>query len=132
MKKFVCLMMLPLALVTTNANARPYPDKLGVCYFFSGNKLKQKTPCVVAAGYGAGAMYTSLQIGKRNYYFETNTMTEDGQTTYKGKPVHEYTRDASFYRVLTDKELETAENEELLFCYRTRDKKLDICYSSND
>ena len=136
MKKFVSfgLMMLPLVLVATNANARPYPDQLGICYFFSGDKLKQKKPCVIATGYGAGSMYTSLEVGKKEYTFTTNTMIENEETTYNDKPVYVYSRLMGFYRELSDDDVKSGvyEYSDLLPCYRTQDKKLDICYSSND
>jgi len=42
------------------ATARPYPDEVAVCYAFQGDTLERREPCVISAGYGAGAHYATL------------------------------------------------------------------------
>lgn len=36
--------------------ARPYPDHLGICYYFVGDIQERAEPCVISPGYGAGAL----------------------------------------------------------------------------
>ena len=131
----MALVMSAMAVLgSTSVHARPNPDQLGICYFFAGDTLKQKTPCIVATGYGAGAMYTSLSVDGREYSFETNTMTEDGEITYNDSPVDGYFRDAGFYFELSAYDLESRNDSssdssnDTIPCYRTQDGKLDICY----
>lgn len=49
-----------MLILPTSVQARPYPDRPGVCYFFRKEVLKLKQPCVVSAGYGAGGHYAVL------------------------------------------------------------------------
>ncbi len=130
MKKCMGLMMLSLMVLGIHSgNARPYPDRLGICYVFVGDEVSQKAPCIIASGYGAGSSYVGLEFNHKNYVFETSTMSEDGKTTYEDKPVRQYVRHAGFYHVIGDDELESVEPDDMLYCYRTRDKKLDICHN---
>lgn len=131
MKKRVGLMMVSLMVLGIHsANARPNPDRLGICYVFSGDEVSQKAPCIIASGYGAGGSYVGLEFNHKSHVFETSTMPEDdGKTTYEDKPVRQYIRHAGFYHVISDDELESVEPDDMLYCYRTRDKKLDICHN---
>ncbi|MEO0456670.1 MAG: hypothetical protein AAF152_08810 [Cyanobacteria bacterium P01_A01_bin.114] len=43
------------------AMARPYPDRLGICYSFNGDEIDLTQPCVISSGYGAGAHYAALR-----------------------------------------------------------------------
>lgn len=74
MKKCMGLMMLSLMVLGIHsANARPYPDRLGICYVFVGDEVSQKSPCIIASGYGAGSSYVGLEFNHKNYVFELNT-----------------------------------------------------------
>ena len=44
----------------TSATARPYPDQVGVCYAFESDTQARLEPCIISAGYGAGAHYATL------------------------------------------------------------------------
>jgi hypothetical protein len=43
------------------AQARPYPDRVGVCYEYQSNELERVEPCVIHAGSGAGAQYAAMR-----------------------------------------------------------------------
>lgn len=49
-----------MVILPTSGQARPYPDRPGVCYFFQKEVLKLKQPCIVSAGYGARGHYAVL------------------------------------------------------------------------
>ena len=64
-----------LSLIPDSTLARPYKPEIGVCYYFKNRDLQYLRPCVVSAGYGAGAHYATLtwadgsetSIFKKNY-----------------------------------------------------------------
>ncbi|MEM9505896.1 MAG: hypothetical protein AAGA01_18305, partial [Cyanobacteria bacterium P01_E01_bin.43] len=35
---------------------RPYPDRLGICYFYEGEIQTTLEPCVIGSGYGRAAV----------------------------------------------------------------------------
>lgn len=118
-------------LLSSASFAHENPDQNGTCYLLQNNKLKTKQSCVIQTGGGAGGMYTILNLGKKTYHFETSTMSEDFPTVYyetdnKTKKVTEYSRDSRTLRVLSSTQFDNAKDP--LWCYKTQDKKLDICY----
>lgn len=133
MKKLIALLTTQVFVIAMSLPAQAWtnPDQSGTCFFFSGNKLKSKTSCTISSGGGAGGMYTILKVRGKTYNFETETMSENHNTTYKGKRVQEYSRHAKSYAVLKNEAavLSAANSNNLLYCYRTSDKKLDICYN---
>lgn len=125
--------MLCTLLGSSMAFAHENPDQKATCYLFKNNKLQSKSACIVKSAGGAGGMYTILKFGKKSYHFETNTMTENWKTIYyqssnlnKFIAVNDYSRDKKTLKILKDSEISIDSN--FLFCYKTKDGKLDICY----
>lgn len=42
------------------AEARPNPDRLGICYFYRGDTQEQVEPCILSSGYGTGVHYVIM------------------------------------------------------------------------
>lgn len=122
--KYKYIFILLFTFITSVALARPYPDRLVICYEFKNNKLVQRQPCVESTGYGAGGSYTFYSFGQKEYYIETNTMKPEGDMQINGQKATLYTRDASFFNILKGKPMK---GEKYLFCYKTKDGKIDIC-----
>ncbi len=132
MKKFVLASL--LAMMTTTAFAWVNPDQKTTCYTFKNNKLQNKSTCVMQTGGGAGGMYLTLKVGKKSYHFETETLTEAMKTVYypipnnfdKTKDVIDYYRHPKTYKIV--EEYQIGKNTNALFCQKTKDGKVDICY----
>lgn len=107
MKKYILLLLaLPLA-----ALARPNADKLGICYSFDGNKLKDRGVCIVSSGNAVGEMYTNIDFNGKKYLFEFSDIN---------KLV--YHRDSFFNRA----KFEEIPEDEVITCYKH--KPYDICF----
>ncbi|MGY2893184.1 hypothetical protein [Deinococcus sp. UYEF24] len=78
----LCLIVLLLA---SSAVARPYPERLGICYGFKGDDLFLHAPCIIAAGYGAGAQDVSLTVEKTDFYIEYPNIRPNMPPTLNGK-----------------------------------------------
>ena len=115
-----------LAVLSPAALARPNPDRLGICYQFTNGELTTRAACVISSGYGAGAQYTTLTFNNREYYAEYPNIRPNMAPTLDGKTALEYQRDRSFYGILKGKPIE---GEDYMFCIKTKDGKLDLCYS---
>lgn len=120
-----------LTFISMQSFAHDNPDQKTTCYLFQNNKLKSKQSCIMSSGGGAGGMFTILKMCKKSYHFETSTMSQEYPTFYyetdtETKNVTEYSRDSKTLRILSDAQLDKA--KEPLWCYKTQDKKLDICY----
>jgi len=120
MKK-LCLLLL---LFVSTAQARPYPERLGICYGFRGDQMFLHAPCIISSGYGAGAQYESLTVDKTDFYIEYPNNKPNLPPTVNGKTAVSYRRDASFFQVLKGPPLK---GEVYIDCTRTLDKKIDIC-----
>lgn len=128
MKKFVmCILSLSIFSISSISFAYSNPDESGVCYFFSNNKLKERKICIISTGGAAGGYYTNLEVNNKNYSFETSTMDEVHKSYYKNQLVKSYLRDGTFYNKISKEEAKMAHH--LLYCYQTKDKKLDICHN---
>lgn len=119
------LLLALLILLPATALARPYPDRLGICYVFHGEKLTARGPCVISAGYGAGAQYVNLLLNNKEYYAEFPNIRPDMPPTLNGKTAIEYQRDATFFGILKGTPIE---GEEYMTCIKTKDGRTDICY----
>jgi len=114
--------------VGQKAEARPYPDSLGICYLFQGDMLDLIQPCVISQGYGTGEHYTILHWsnGKKTTIL-TNVLTEQHAVTVDGEKAESYTRDSSWYN-LVDK---PDSDDDLIFCERILATDNSICYKTN-
>lgn len=117
---------LGFGLLVSTAQARPNPDRLGICYQFKNGELATRAPCVISSGYGAGAQYTTLTFNNREYYAEYPNIRPNMPPTLDDKPALEYRRDTSFLDILKGKAIE---GEEYMSCIKTKDGKLDLCYA---
>ena len=125
MKKLLAIAA-ALAALSPAAEARPYPDRLGICYQFKNGEFASRAPCVISTGYGAGAQYMTLTFNGKEYYAEYPNIRPNMPPTLDDKPALEYRRDTSFLDILKGKALE---GEEYMSCIKTKDGKLDLCYA---
>ncbi|MEM9220022.1 MAG: hypothetical protein AAGD25_37560 [Cyanobacteria bacterium P01_F01_bin.150] len=112
------------------ATARPYPDELGICYRFQDDTLEQREPCVISAGYGAGAHYvvlhwsddTSTAIHMINYCVDGQEFDDRGFCGYRvnDQDAEPYERDA-FLGIATVE-------DSSMTCYRTLSNDESVCY----
>ena len=98
---------------------------MGICYGFKGNDLFLHAPCIISAGYGAGAQYVSLTVEKTTFYIEYPNIRPNMTPTINGKAAISYQRDASFFQVLTGQPMK---GESYLDCTKSTDGKVNICY----
>lgn len=122
-----------LAVLIQPANSRPYPDRSGVCYFFRGQKQELTQPCVISAGYGAGAHYAVLQWpdGVKTSIVMINSCPnkdwdDNGFCKYT---VDEYK--ATYYQRDVFLKVTTRADEDNLDCYRVIDTGNSVCYRFN-
>lgn len=104
----------------TPATSRPYPDQVGVCYAFQGDTQARLEPCVISAGYGAGAHYAVLNWsdGTKTSIVIVNACA-DGN--YDPSGFCRYTiddRDAEFYQRDVFLGETTFDEPDNLLCYR--------------
>lgn len=128
--KGVILFAIATALAMS-AHARPYPDKVGVCYIFKGNNVLEMDTCIISIRDGAGGTSTSLQLNDKRYNIEgseteKSTNRYEYEYTVNGAAAQSYYRNASFYDVANPEELFEIE-EPALYCYKT--KTLNICHN---
>lgn len=110
--------------VSIPAQAKPYPDELGICYGFNDDELQSADVCLIQSASGIGEQYTTLQWNQKTYDILSNGskyLLNDSDAVF-------YLRDAAFYQPLSDSEvLSIDDGEPVLFCYKSR--SLDICHN---
>ncbi|MGO2300843.1 hypothetical protein ACT3QO_02175 [Psychrobacter sp. AOP7-D1-15] len=115
------------------AQAHSSPDEDGVCYKFSGDKVKDTQSCIISSD----GIYTNIKMNNRIYLFE-GMYGMDGECDYtyysggsdsnlKPKPAIAYTRDGIFHKRISQEEAAYADH--LLYCYKTPNRSLDICHN---
>lgn len=120
-------LLLPLLVLlgASQSFARPSADRLGICYSFKNGTLAGRAPCVISAGYGAGAQYLTLSFGDKEYYAEFPNLKPNMPPTLNDKLALEYQRDTSFLNVLKGRPID---GEDYMPCIKTKDGKTDLCY----
>lgn len=98
---------LSLSFLAVISHARPNPDKIGICYLFQDDTLKDKGVCIVSTGGGAGGTYTNLDFNKKEYLFEFETYDAENELTYL--------RDSDFYHKITPELMSSYEYEDECF-----------------
>ncbi|MEQ8384317.1 MAG: hypothetical protein RH949_18350 [Coleofasciculus sp. A1-SPW-01] len=113
--------------VGQKAEARPYPDSLGICYLFQGDILDLIQPCVISQGYGTGEHYTILHWsnGKKTTIL-TNVLTEQHAVTVDGEKAESYIRDSSWYNRVEQPD----SDDDLIFCERILATDNSVCYKT--
>ena len=126
-----CFVLFGVLISSSLVYSAPMREELSICYKFTNDKLAKKSSCIVHSGYGAGGSYVALEQGKSIYNIETQInynektdSSEESEPTLNDLPATFYTRDL-FYNKIEDKSLIT---DNSLRCYRTKNKKIDICY----
>ncbi len=116
-----------------SAEARPHPDRTGICCFFRGEKQEITEPCVISTGYGAGAHYAGLHWsdGVKTVVNMINTCPEPNFDTsgfcfytvddYRAVP---YERDVFFSPT-------QAQSDENLSCFKVIKSQNSVCYRFN-
>jgi hypothetical protein len=119
-----------LSLLSPSVQARPYPDRSGICYFFRGEKPELKRNCILETGYGAGAHYASLnwQDGIKTAIEMINICPQGGfdnsgfcRYTVDGHAAQPYERNV----FLQPTQEISADN---LYCYRVVKTGNSVCY----
>lgn len=112
------------------AIARPYPDRLGICYRFQDDTLDHQEPCVISTGYGAGAHYTVL-----HWSDDTNTaiylMTACTEQEYDDRGFCGYQmdeEDAEPYERNIFFDITTEHEPDNIPCYRAIASDESVCY----
>ncbi|MEM8805550.1 MAG: hypothetical protein AAGF01_05945 [Cyanobacteria bacterium P01_G01_bin.38] len=112
------------------AIARPYPDRLGICYSFNGDEVDLTQPCVISSGYGAGAHYVALQWidGSRTPIVMINACEpeEFDESGFCRYTVDEL--DAAAYQRDVFLNATTISDEENLSCFKVIETGNSVCY----
>ena len=116
-----------------SAQARPHPDRAGVCYFFRGETRELTQTCIIGGGYGAGGHYAILQwpdgvqtnITMINYC-PNGGYGEDGfcRYTVDDSEATRYQRDVFL-------ETTTFSESDNLNCYRVIETGNSVCFRVN-
>lgn len=111
-------------------NARPNPDRSGICYFFQGNVQELQDPCVISTGYGAGAHYAVLHWsdGVKTRLYEINHCPEQN---YDDRGFCSYTVDdyeAQIYQRDGFMNPTTSNDMDNLLCFRVIKTGNSVCY----
>ena len=128
-KKLVILCSVLLA--SLSSNARPYPDKVGVCYEFKGDTPSKMDTCIISITDGAGGTSTVLRLQNKRYEIEgIESENSSSRYSYKytvnGVSAKSYYRNASFYDI-ADPEVLFENDEPALYCFKT--SSLDLCHN---
>lgn len=120
----------------SKSEARPWPDRIGICYVFEGQKIQKTVPCVISTGYGAGAMYTNLSWpdGKSNQIITCTDTNCPNNYTLDDKPAETYTLDGTWYKPVQDgrtgDELDNPADD--VQCVRVKGSQVSYCYRFTD
>lgn len=117
--------------LSTAVHARPYPDKVGVCYEFKGDTPSKMDTCIISITDGAGGTSTTLRLLNKRYDIEgietANSVDRYGyKYTVNGVSAKSYYRNASFYDI-ADPEVLFENDEPALYCFKT--SSLDLCHN---
>jgi hypothetical protein len=132
-----CLYVLLMAsgvLVATTVRARPNPDQVGVCYVFQDDTQVQMEPCVILAGYGAGAWYVVLNWSNRSQT-TINMINFCPEGNYDERSFCGYTvdeQDAEPYFRDVFLQITTIKDPDNMDCYRVGTTTNSICYRFNN
>jgi hypothetical protein len=123
--------LLPASFVMTVAKteARPFPDRPGICYFFKNDSLDMTQSCVMSSGYGAGAQYVILNWtdGVRTA-ISTDTRKVPYTITVDNEPSEGYMRDASWYGITSNAD----SPDGVIYCQRILSNENSVCYKFTD
>ena len=119
----------------TTANARPYPDRVGVCSTFKGETKLSSDICLISYWTAVGGRERTLKTATNSYVTSENDVKDDVILTLNGIKAESYYRHAAFLNVLSEDDDASGwnavtaayEEEELFYCYKS--KGVDICYN---
>jgi hypothetical protein len=112
------------------SEARPNPDKVGVCYFFKGKRPPSIKTCIISTGGHAGGQYLSLtENNGRSTLIIMRTdcrNMKDNQSMpceyiMNGKKAIEYYRDSFLMKT-------NSYDEEGIICYKIKKVDSSVCY----
>lgn len=132
MKFLYLLTTLSLATLTLSVEARPYPDSLGICYFFKGNDREKREPCVISTGYGAGGSYVVLrwQDGEETFIERVNFCPDRDIDEYGFCSYSVDGAKAEFYYLDVFGNPTTIEDSDNLPCYRVLETGNSMCFAN--
>mgnify|MGYP001791061440 CR=1 FL=1 len=110
--------------------ARPYPDRLGICYFYEGEIQETLEPCVIGSGYGAGAHYTTLHWSD-GVVTRIDLINACEPDEFDARGFCAYTVDDSVaapYERDVFLEITTVEDPDNLSCYRVIETDNSVCF----
>jgi hypothetical protein len=113
------------------SEARPNPDKVGVCYFFKGKRPPSIKTCVISTGRSGSAEYVSLRENNGRstliiMRYDCPNPKEGMPCEYimNGKKATEYYRDIFFEKT-------NSYDEEGVICYQIKKAHNSVCYRAN-
>lgn len=113
------------------AEARPYPDKAGVCATFKNNELVSRDLCLIGVWTALGGRGAYVKTFDKVYDIKELDDTKGVPTlTVNKAKAKRYYRHSGFFNIITEDEAEQlSESEEggLLLCYKS--STTDICHS---
>lgn len=112
--------------VGQKAEARPYPDSLGICYLFQDDVLDLIQPCVISQGYGTGEQYTILHWSNGKKTTILINVTEQHGVTVDGEKAESYIRDSSWYNRVEQPD----SDDDVIFCERILATDNSVCYKA--
>lgn len=118
-----------------SAEARPYPDRVGVCSTFKGDTKLSSDICLISYWTAVGARERTLKTPTQTYVASENDIKDDVILTLNGVKAESYHRHAAFLNVLSEYDDESGwnavsaadEEDELFYCYKS--KGVDVCYN---
>ncbi len=131
---YLVLIAMLLGSITT-ANARPYPDRVGVCSTFKGEKKLSSDICLISYWTAVGGRERTLKTATKTYVASENDVKDSVILTLNGIKAESYYRHAAFLNVLSEDDDASGwnavtaayEEEELFYCYKS--KGVDVCYN---
>ena len=119
----------------TTTNARPYPDRVGVCSTFKGETKLSSDICLISYWTAVGGRERTLKTATKTYVASENDVKDDVILTLNGIKAESYYRHAAFLNVLNEDDDASGwnavtaayEEGELFYCYKS--KGVDICYN---
>lgn len=121
MKSIKYLVVSAVSLISVSAMAYMNDPLQTNCYLFNGNSVKQAKQCMVESGGGMGGATTEVSMGNSYYEIEENYSGGRESYTLNGKKAQQYYR--NYARKIT-----TNTDQAKYYCFRTNDRKIDLCW----
>ena len=119
-----------LTCLVGTADARPYPDKAGVCASFKNNELVSRDLCLIGVWTATGGRGVYVKTFDKVYDIREIDDSKGNPTlTLNNAKAKRYYRQSGFFNTVSEDEAQRLSDSDdgLLFCYKT--STTDICHS---